>query len=145
MMRDAQQPAFSTLSRAEGGMIRPQFLRAVLAIDAATCLATGALMAFAGTPLGELTALPSGLLTPAGLSLFPIAAFLAWLAWQARPPGWGVWLAILGNLGWVAGSLALLLGVLAPNGLGVGFVLAQAAAVAVLAGLEWAGLQRRPA
>jgi hypothetical protein len=120
----------------------PAFLRTILRIDAATCVATGLLMTAGASPVSGLTQIPAGLLTVAGASLFPIAAFMAFTA--ARVPDWttGVWLAILGNIGWVLGSLWLLAGgIIKPNALGVVFVLVQAAAVAILAALEYAGLR----
>jgi hypothetical protein len=46
------------------------------------------------------------------------------------------------NAAWVAASArALLLGWIQPNGLGYAFVIGQAAAVAVLAGMQYAGLR----
>lgn len=122
---------------------RPGFLRSVLLVDAATCVATGLLMTAGSSVVASLTLIPAGLLMAAGLSLFPIAAFIAIVA--MRPGTWplGVWLVILGNVGWVAGSLWLLLaGSIAPNGLGYGFVIAQALAVAALAELEAMGVRR---
>ncbi len=78
----------------------PEFLRTVLKIDAATCVATGLLMTAGAGIVSGLTQLPSGLLMTAGASLFPIAAFMAFAA--TRVPAWplGVWLVILGNIGW---------------------------------------------
>ena len=89
-----------------------------------------------------LTQIPAGLLMSAGLSLFPIAAFIAIVA--MRPATWplGVWLIVLGNVVWVAGSLGLLLAdSIAPNGLGYAFLIVQAMAVAVLAELEVMGVR----
>ncbi len=120
----------------------PAFLRTVLQADAATCVATGLLMTAGSGLVSELTQIPSNLLMTAGASLFPIAAFMAF---AARVPSWslGVWLVIFGNVGWVLGSLWLLAsGATKPNARGVMFVLVQAAAVAVLAALEYIGLQR---
>ncbi len=124
----------------------PNFLRTVLRIDAATCIATGLLMALGAQPLSSLTQLPSGLLSAAGLSLFPIAAFIVFVA--ARAPVWpfGVWLIVIGNVGWVLTSVWLLIaGAVSPNALGVAFVSAQAVAVAVLATLEVMGVRDAPA
>lgn len=123
----------------------PQFLRNVLLLDAATCVATGVVMAAGAGPIAGLTGLSPSLLTGAGLALLPIAAFIAIVA--MRPSTWpaGVWLVILGNAGWIAGSLAVAFGGAdGANALGLGFVLAQAAAVAVLAELEYTGLRHRP-
>jgi hypothetical protein len=119
----------------------PLTLRAVLVFDAATCAVMGAaLMAGAG-PIASLTLLPPSLLHYAGLALLPIAAFMALVAMPANPPALGVWLVILGNAGWVIASLALIFGDwIAPNMLGVLFIGAQAIAVAILAALEYSGL-----
>jgi hypothetical protein len=120
---------------------RPNFLRNILLVDAATCVVSGLLMTIAAKPVANLTGLPAELLGSAGLSLFPIAAFIAFVA--TRQPAWptGVWLVILGNIGWVVGCLGLLLGA-SPTILGMAFVSAQAIAVAVLAELEFTGLRR---
>ena len=60
----------------------------------------------------------------------------------------GVWVAISGNVAWVAASLLLLLllsGSISPNAFGKTFVIAQALAVAALADLEYVGLRRAQA
>jgi hypothetical protein len=116
-------------------------LRSVLFIDAATCAVMGAaLMAGAGA-IASITAIPTALLFYAGLSLIPIAAFMALVGLPANPPVLGVWLVILGNVGWVIASLALIFGDwIAPNMLGVAFIGIQAIAVAILAALEYSGL-----
>ena len=127
-------------------MDHPNFLRNILLIDAATCVATGLLMTAGSSPVVSLTQLPAGLLTAAGLSLFPIAAFMAFVATRQPIPSAGVWLTILGNAGWVFASIALLLsGKIAPNSFGTAFVIIQAVAVAALAELEYMGLRRRTA
>jgi hypothetical protein len=121
----------------------PHFLRTVLLADAATCVATGLLMTAGSGLVAGLTHIPAGLLVSAGLSLFPIAAVIAFVA--LRPGTWplGVWLVILGNIGWVVGSLYLLVpGTLAPNGVGYAFLIVQAAAVVVLTELEIMGVRR---
>jgi hypothetical protein len=115
-------------------------LRLVLWLDAATCVATGLLLSVLAGRLSELLGLPQALLFYAGLSLFPIAAFMAWTA--QRPAAPAVWLVIGGNALWVLGSLAIL--ALSPTATGYAFVLAQAVAVAVLAELEYAGLRQLP-
>jgi hypothetical protein len=122
---------------------RPGFLRTVLLVDAVTCVASGLLMSLGSTLVSGLTQLPAGLLMAAGSSLFPIAAFIAFVA--TRQPVWpaGVWLVILGNIGWAAGSVLLLAGgQVTLNGLGMAFVIAQAVVVAILAEFELIGLRR---
>jgi hypothetical protein len=122
---------------------RPDFLRIVLFIDAAACLAMGLLMTAGSGLLSRMTEIPAGLLVSAGMSLFPIGVFIAFVATRAATWPGGVWLVIVGNLGWVVGSFWLLVGSqIAPNALGSAFVLFQAAAVAVFAALEFLGLRR---
>jgi hypothetical protein len=116
-------------------------LQNILLLDAATCVAAGAMMAFGSNFVAGLTAIPAPLLTWAGLILFPIAALMVYAAVQATPPRPLVWLIVVGNIGWVAASLALF-AVIAPNALGAAFILAQAAVVTVLALLEHSALQR---
>ena len=122
---------------------RPDFLRTVLLADAATCVASGLLMSVGSTFLAQMTRIPTELLFASGLSLFPITAFIAFLA--TRKDLWpaGVWLVILGNVGWVAGSLWLLVGgAITPNVLGSVFVAFQAAVVAALTACETIGVHR---
>jgi len=116
-------------------------LQNILLLDAATCVAAGALMAFGSKFVAGLTAIPAPLLFWAGLILFPIAALMVYAGLQATPPRPLVWLIVLGNIGWVAASLALF-AIIAPNALGYVFIAAQAAAVALLAMLEHSALQR---
>ena len=120
---------------------RSTFLRRALYVDAATCVATGALMSLDAAPLATLLGLPAALLFWSGVSLFPIAAFMLWVASRRDIPRPGAWLVICGNAGWVAGS-ALVLLANAPTALGYAFVIAQAVVVALLAELEYAGLRR---
>ena len=89
-------------------------------VDAATCIATGVLMSLFATPLSTLLGLPAALLFYAGTSLFPIAAFMAWLALRRDVSRWGAWLVILGNALYIP----------------------QAVVVAFLAELEYCGLRR---
>lgn len=116
-------------------------LQNVLLLDAATCVAAGALMAFGSSFVAGLTAIPVPLLYWAGLILFPCAALMAYAGLQTVPPRPIVWLIVLGNIGWVIASVAVL-AFIAPNALGYIFILAQAIVVAVLALLEHSALQR---
>jgi hypothetical protein len=120
---------------------RATFLRRALLVDAATCVGTGALLALGSAPLAGLLGLPAPLLFWAGLSLFPCAAVMAWVALRTPLPRPGAWLVILGNAAWVAGSLAVL-ALFSPTALGWAFVIAQAVVVAALAELEYVGLRR---
>ena len=129
--------------RTVGALQNPTlFLRRVLLADAATCVASGVLTSVLTSTVAGLTQIPSTVLFYSGLSLFPIAAFMAFVATRVALPVAGVWLVILGNLGWVLGSLWLIVGGgISPNALGVAFIVAQATAVAVLAALEYVGLR----
>jgi ABC-type xylose transport system permease subunit len=116
-------------------------LQNVLLLDAATCIAAGALMAFGSNFVAGLTAIPAPLLYWAGLLLFPCAALMIFAGLQATPSRPIVWLIVFGNIGWVIASLGVF-AFIAPNALGYIFILAQAAVVAVLALLEHSALQR---
>jgi hypothetical protein len=122
-------------------MTRPSLsLRAVLLVDAATCVAMGALLTLGSTALGGWTGLPPALLFYAGVSLLPIAAFMGFVATRPTQPRL-VRLVVAGNLAWAAGSVLLLVsGWVQPNAIGVAFITAQAVAVAALAWLEHAAL-----
>lgn len=118
-------------------------LRSLLLLDAATCAAMGLTLDFGAAPLAALTGLPEPLLLYAGLSLLPIAAFMVLVALRPTLQPVGGRLVVAGNAGWVLASLLLLAtGWVAPNSLGIAFVLAQALAVAALALLEAAALRR---
>jgi hypothetical protein len=91
-----------------------------------------------------LPAVPQPLLFHAGLLLFPCAAIMVAAAVRnpfQRPL---VWLVVIGNVGWVLASVVVAL-IVAPNGLGVAAILAQAGAVAVLAAMEHHGLRKAAA
>ncbi len=119
-------------------------LNRILGLDALTCAVMGVVLIAGAPTLSTLLALPQNLLFYAGCLLFPIAAFMAVLARQAAPWPAGVWLVVLGNAGWVAASLVVLV-VTAPNVLGVGFVVIQALVVALLALAEFNALNPRRA
>jgi hypothetical protein len=123
-----------------------RFLRNALALDAAACAATGLLLAAAAGPLSGLFGFPPAFLRGAGLVLLPCAGLLAWFASRATLPRLAVHAVIGVNVIWIADSIAvLLMGWFAPTGLGIAFVLAQAAAVALVTELEVIGLKRSPA
>lgn len=119
------------------------FLRRVLAADAASCLGMGVLCAAGAGALAGPLGLPRALLLEAGLVLLLCAAAIGWLASRRDAPRGLVLSVIAGNVAWVLGSLLLLVSpFVAPTTLGGVFVVAQAAAVAALAELEWIGLRR---
>ncbi len=107
-------------------------VRKILNLDALTCLLAGAAMGFGSELLSGPTGLDPILLLVAGCSLFPVALLFAWMARTAMLNRPLVLLAVIGNLGWVAASLAVL-ALTEPTAFGVAFVLAQALVVAALA------------
>lgn len=114
-------------------------LSQVLALDAVTCVAVFALGVFATATVAELTGLPGQIAVVGGWICLAAAALLAFLA--VRPSRGLLRLAIVGNVGWVAASLAVWVsqfGSLTP--LGHAIVLAQAAGVALFVVLESRGL-----
>jgi hypothetical protein len=121
--------------------MKNSLLRNVLAIDALTCTATGLLLSTTASQLSEPLGLSAQLLRGAGLSLFPFALFLAYLARRSEIPAKPVWIAILLNVLWVLDS-ALLFAWTAPTLLGYAFVSAQALAVLAITGVELVGLKR---
>ena len=122
------------------------FLRQVLFIDAAVSGAAGLLMAAAAPFLSPLLGLPSGLLFWAGIALFPFVAVLIAVARRGEASRLVLVNIIAVNALWVAASVGLLVsGAVAPTLLGHAFVIAQALAVALLAGLQAAGLRRMTA
>src|SRR5262245_30600466 len=92
-------------------------LRTVLAVDAVTCSATGVLLTATADVLAEPLGLPAALLKGAGLSLFPFAAFLAYLTRRSELSPAPVWFVIALNVLWVLDS-ALLFAWTAPTALG---------------------------
>ena len=125
---------------------RPEYLRTVLLVDAAACFATGALLTGGTALLSSMTQIAGNVLWAAGLSLFPVASFIAIVTIRCSPIPAGVGLIILGKVGWVIGSILLLLaGGIAPNAGGVAFIILLAAAAAILGDLEFMGLRNMPA
>lgn len=111
------------MGRAAGGIAAPS-LRAALALDAAASGAAGAVML-------------------AGAAMLPFAPAVGLPTRRAAPPRGLAWAVVAVNEAWVVASVALLLGPwVAPSGLGVAFVLGQAAVVAVFAVLQALALRR---
>lgn len=120
-----------------------RFLRNALALDAAACAATGVLLALGANTLSGPLGFPASFLMGAGIVLLPCAALLAWFAGRETLPRLAVYAVIGVNILWIADSLLILVaGWFAPTGLGIAFVLAQAATVAVITELEVIGLRR---
>jgi hypothetical protein len=117
-------------------------LKSLLALDAATCAAMGAVLLLGSTPVAGVTEIPADLLSWAGAALIPIAAFMAISSRTTPVPAWAAALVVLGNLLWVAASILLpATGLIAPNPLGLAFLIGQAGVVAILAKLEFDALR----
>lgn len=119
------------------------FLRNVLLADAAMSGAAGLLMLAAAPLLSPLLELPIGLLRWSGAALVPFVALLVVLGRRETISRLMLFDVIVINALWVAGSFAILLsGAVSPNVLGYGFVIAQALAVGVFAGLQFVAYRR---
>ncbi|HEX6158837.1 MAG TPA: hypothetical protein VF111_01645 [Thermoanaerobaculia bacterium] len=119
------------------------FLRRTLLLDAAISGSFGLLLTFCAPMLSSLLHVPAPFLRSVGLSLLPFCALLVFLAYRGHIARGSVWSVIALNVLWVAASvLVLLTRFISPNALGVGFVLFQAAAVAVFAELQYVGLRK---
>jgi len=119
----------------------PRFLRGVLWADAASCLATGALQLAALDALPRLFGLPQLLLLDTGVFLVAYGLLAAWTAARPVPPRGWVALFAAGNVAWAIGC-GFAVALLQPTGLGIAWIAVQAAAVLVLADLQWMGLLR---
>jgi hypothetical protein len=121
-------------------------LRRVLVVDAVSSGALGVAMIAFAELFASLLQLPVELVSEAGIVLLPFAAFVGFVASRPEPTRIAVWIIIALNAVWVVDSIMLLFtGWVAPNGLGYAVVIAQAAAVLVLADLEYMGLRRSTA
>jgi hypothetical protein len=108
----------------------PRFLSRVMAADAVSCAATGALQLIFGTALARWTGLPAPLL------------LATWMASRALPPRRLIGLVVAGNFAWAAACIGLLAVAGASIGsFGWAWVLAQAVVVVVFAELQWMGLR----
>ncbi|MNL54029.1 hypothetical protein D3C87_1773220 [compost metagenome] len=106
----------------------------------------GLLLATAAGPLAAPLGLPDNFLRGVGIVLLPCALLLGVLASRKLLPRLAIYVVIGINLVWIVDSIAILLtGWLAPTGLGIAVVLAQAAAVAIVTELEVIGFGRSPA
>ena len=122
---------------------RRDLLRTALRLDAAASGLLGVVAAAGGaagllaTPLG----IPGPWLVGVGAFLVVYALGLVALATPATIPPVGAWTVVVGNAAWVlAGVAVTVVGGLTV--LGTIVVLAQAAAVALLAELQYTGLRR---
>jgi hypothetical protein len=119
------------------------FLRYALLADASASGATGLLLIAGAGLLESFTNIPVALSREAGLVLIPYVAFVAYVGTRENIMRGAVWAIIAANAVWALASVALLVsGWIAPNMLGVIFIAAQAAVVAVFGELQLVGLRR---
>ena len=117
------------------------FLRTVLKLDAASCLAMAAIVIPMAGMLREPLGIEAGALSAAAASLIPIGLFVLWLGTRREAPTALVTIVILGNIGWAIASFAAAGSVPAITFLGQAVVAGQGLAVLALAIAEWAGLK----
>lgn len=119
-----------------------RLLRVALKVDAIASGLTG--LGFVSTPemFRDLYGLPSALTVPTGAFLLAFAAGLWFLASRPRISAGAVGSIIVLNVAWVAASIAVLAAGPPLTTIGIGYVIAQAVAVAALAELEFIGLRR---
>lgn len=121
-------------------MIYSTFLRTILKLDAASCLAMGATLVPGAAALAGPLGMPRELLLAAGAMLIPLGLFIGWPGTRHSGPAALVWLVIVGNVGWTAASLMLAANLPGISAAGIGVTIAQGLAVLLLAMLEWRGL-----
>ncbi|MGH3089087.1 MAG: hypothetical protein ACRDSJ_17450 [Rubrobacteraceae bacterium] len=136
-----------SIEKGRGGL-----LRVALKLDAAATGAVGALMLLAaGTVVGvqrpfvALLGIPASVLVAVGVFLIVYAVFVWGVGSRRRVSRTGAWIAVAINVAYVAGCVAVVAAGWFPlTALGVLFVLAQAAAVAIFAVAQYLGLRRNP-
>ncbi|GAA5124186.1 hypothetical protein [Pseudonocardia adelaidensis] len=120
-----------------------RLLRLALRIDAAGSGTLGLAGVVAATPLGDPLGMGTGALRGTGAFLVGYALVLVLLAARPVVPRAAAWTVVAGNTAWALGSIAAAVaGRDSFTAVGVAVVLAQAAAVAVFADLQWLGLRR---
>jgi hypothetical protein len=120
-----------------------RLLRFALRLDAAGSGALGLLGLAAAAPLADLLGMTTGVLRGTGAFFVAYALALVFLAARPAIPRAAAWAAVVGNSAWALGSIgAAVAGRDEFTTLGVAVVLAQAAAVALFADLQWVGLRR---
>jgi len=118
------------------------FLRKALLADAFVSGAAAILMTAGAGLLGPLLDLPAALLFWAGLALIPFVAMLLVLARREAASRLLLLDIVLVNALWVVASFTIIgLGLVAPNTLGMLFIIAQALAVALFAALQLSALR----
>ena len=117
-----------------------QNLKSILILDAVTCAGIFLLSQIAAVSIAGLLGLPIIVVTLAGWICLASAGLMAFVAAQKLPSAALTKFIVIGNIGWVAASFAVLAAFAGQmTGVGVAFVIAQALAVLVFAFLEAKG------
>ena len=117
------------------------FLRTVLKLDAASCLAMAAMVIPMAGMLQEPLGIEAGALSAAAASLILIGLFVLWLGTRREASAALVAIVVLGTSGWAVASFAAAGSLPAITVLGQAVVAGQGLAVLALAIAEWAGLK----
>jgi hypothetical protein len=121
------------------------FLRTILKLDAASCLAMAAILVPAASMLEPLLGVPATLLASTGVGFVPLGLFILWLGTRREALAALVYLLIAGNLAWVALTLAVASSLPGITGAGTAFIGAQALAVLAITILEYRGARESAA
>lgn len=120
-----------------------RFLQRAMLADAAISGATGLMLLLGAGILSALLGVPAPFLRYTGAILIPFAATVLYLSAPGRLTRPAVQTVVAVNIVWVLASIAVLVGgAIAPNALGIAFVIFQAVVVAGFAELQFTGLRR---
>jgi hypothetical protein len=118
-------------------------LRRVVLADALVSTLVGVVLTFGADALHQLLGLPASVLSLAGATALPYAAYLLWLATRAAVPRGAVWAPIVLNVTWAADFLLLAFAVdPRPTPPGQAFIVVQVIGALMFAQLEFIGLWR---
>ena len=117
------------------------FLRTILKLDSASCLAMAAIVIPMAAMLEQPFGIEAAALSAAAVPLIPIGLFVLWLGTRPEAPVSLVAMVIIGNVAWAAASFAAVGSVPEITSLGQIAVAAQGLAVLALALAEWKGLR----
>jgi hypothetical protein len=116
-------------------------LKNVLAIDAVTCAIVAAVGIFDAPLIAPVLGLPEAVVNIAGWICLPVAFLLGYLTLQ--PSKLLLNLVVVGNVGWVLASMAVVLSLGASmTGIGVAITVVQAIAVLVFVLFEAKGARQ---
>jgi hypothetical protein len=142
-MKQASDEALLGTALLRAALLRAALLRAALRGNALFSTLTGLSLLLAAGALDPLLGVPALALRLVGLGLLPFAWALWRNAGRERLDRREAWIAVALDLGWVAGSLALVLADLWPlTTAGTWTVLGVAEVVFLCAVLQWVGLAK---